>query len=75
MIWSRSRIASMESVRTGFSPPLTQNAQVLKQPRVVSSCTNGLLQLKKRLFSGDMRSENFSTRAMPLSLYCPLGSR
>ena len=42
----------MDSVRTGFSPPLTQNAQVLKQPRVVSSCTKGLLQLKKRLFSG-----------------------
>ena len=46
-------IASNEMVRTGFSPPLTQKAHVLKHPRVVSSCTKGLLQLKKRLFSGE----------------------
>ena len=60
----------MDSVRTGFSSPLTQNAHVLKQPRVVSSCTNGLLQLKKQLFSGGTSREKLSTRAMPLSIYC-----
>ena len=41
----------MDSVRTGFSSPLTQNAHVLKQPRVVSSCTNGLLQKSRRMGS------------------------
>ena len=60
----------MESVRIGFSPPLTQKAHVLKHPRVVSSCTNGLSQLKKQLFSGGMSLEKFKTRAVPLSLYC-----
>ena len=59
----------MERVRTGFSPPLTQKAQVLKHPRVVSSWTKGLLQLKKRLCSGGTSPAKFSTRAMPLSLY------
>ena len=65
----------MERVRMGFSPPLTQKAHVLKHPRVVSSCTNGLLQLKKRLFSGGMSPEKFKTRAIPLSLYCASESR
>ena len=69
MIWSRLRMFSIDKVRTGFSPPLTQKAQVLKHPRVVSSYTKGLLQLKKRLASGGVRFEKSDTRAMPLSLY------
>ena len=57
----------MDSVRIGFSPPLTQNAHVLKHPRVVSNCTKGLLQLKKRLSSGVVSWSKASTRANPLS--------
>ena len=63
-------MVSIDKVRTGFSPPLTQKAQVLKQPRVVSNCTNGLSQLKKGLFSGGTKLEKLSTRAIPLSIYC-----
>lgn len=50
-----------------FSPPLTQKAQVLKQPRVVSSCTKGLLQLNSLLHSGGVSDWKFATRARPLS--------
>ena len=67
MVCNRWRMVSMGSVRTGFSPPLTQKAQVLKQPRVVSNCTKGLFQLKKSLSSGGVSWSKASTRANPLS--------
>ena len=59
---------------------LTVNEVYHRQPDILAATTwlfnhEQLLQLKKRLFSGGMRSENFSTRAIPLSLYWPLESR
>lgn len=58
-----------------FFTPTDAKAHVLKHPRVVSSWTNGLLQLKKRLFSGGINPEKFDTRAIPLSLYCLSASK
>ena len=65
MIWS------MLWYLTGFSPPLTQKAHVLKQPLVVSNWTNGLSQLKNRLSSGYFNEEKSDTLAVPLSWYEP----
>ena len=71
MIWSRSRIASMESVRTGFSSTDAESTGI-----ETASCRFQLYEWFAQLktaFSGGMRSENFSC-AMPLSLL-PVESR
>ena len=60
----------MESVRIGFFAAADAKGACVETSAVVSSCTNGLSQLKKQLFSGGMSLEKFKTRAVPLSLYC-----
>ena len=48
---------------------------MLKQPRVVSNCTNGFSQLKNLLSSGGISFSKYCTRAIPLSIYCFWESR
>lgn len=63
----------MESVRTGFSPPLTQKAQVLKQPRVSFQLYEWFAPIKEAAFFGRYEIREFQYTCYAVVSVLPVG--